>query len=129
MDIHLESSCTPQAGTRHYKMVCTGRVLPGVVRRSLSQYILVPYLIQGRTRNLRHGTNIENSYGSTYWYVLVCGDVVAYWSRHRAGNRLIAGSTPIPARQRWRPCGAALDAVLNLMVGYINKGFLYCLVQ
>jgi hypothetical protein len=24
----------------------------------------------------------------------------------------------------WRPCGAALDAVPNLMVEYINKGFL-----
>jgi hypothetical protein len=24
----------------------------------------------------------------------------------------------------WRPCGVALDAVPNLMVEYINKGFL-----
>ncbi len=26
---------------------------------------------------------------------------------------------------RWRPCGAALDAVPNLMVEYINKGFFF----
>jgi hypothetical protein len=30
---------------------------------------------------------------------------------------------PYPRAIRWRPCGAALDAVPNLMVENINKGF------
>jgi hypothetical protein len=34
-------------------------------------------------------------------------DVVAQWSRHRAGRRLIAGSNPTPERYRRRPCGVA----------------------
>ncbi len=47
---------------------------------------------------------------------------MAEWSRHRAGDRLIASLNPTPARQRLCPCGVALDAVPNLMVEYINKG-------
>jgi hypothetical protein len=46
----------------------------------------------------------------------------------RAGNRLIASSNPTPARSRWRPCGAALDAVPTLMVEYMNKDFIYKLM-
>jgi hypothetical protein len=48
-------------------------------------------------------------------------DVVAQWSRHRAGSRLIASSNPTAARNRRRPCGLAWTPFRTLMVEYINK--------
>ncbi len=49
--------------------------------------------------------------------------IVAQWSRHRAGRRLIASSNPTPARYRRRPCGVAWMPFRTLMVEYINKLF------
>jgi hypothetical protein len=53
--------------------------------------------------------------------------VVAQWSRHRAGRRLIAGLNPAPARYRRRPCGVAWMPFRTLMVEYINKWNFYSL--
>jgi hypothetical protein len=38
-------------------------------------------------------------------------------------DRQLAQFDPYTRAIRWRPCGAALDAVPNLMVEYINKAF------
>jgi hypothetical protein len=48
-------------------------------------------------------------------------DVVAQWSRHRAGRRLFASSNTTPARYRRCPCGVAWMPFRTLMVEYINK--------
>jgi hypothetical protein len=50
-------------------------------------------------------------------------DVVAWWSRHRAGNRLIVSSNPTSARLWLLPCGVAWDAVSKPMVEYIDPEF------
>jgi hypothetical protein len=52
---------------------------------------------------------------------IITRDVVAQWSRHRAGRRLIASSNPTPARYRRRPCGVAWMQFRTLMVEYINE--------
>jgi hypothetical protein len=51
----------------------------------------------------------------------VARDVVAQWSRIRAGHRLIASSNPTPARYRRRPCGVAWMPFRTLTVEYMNK--------
>jgi hypothetical protein len=52
-------------------------------------------------------------------------DVVAQWSRHLAGNRLIVSLNPTSTRLWWHPCGVAWDAVHEPGVKYINPEFLF----
>jgi hypothetical protein len=48
------------------------------------------------------------------------GNVVAQWSRHWAGNRLILSSNPTSARLWLGPCSVAQDVIPKQMVEYIN---------
>ncbi len=58
-------------------------------------------------------------------YYLRDRDIVALWSRRRAGNRLIVSSNPTTARLWLRPRDVAWDAVPESMIEYIDPDFLF----